>query len=64
MIAMEKRPRQVVRIAVRPHCPEHGDTMYAGSSRRLFTYYYCQNHACSHSVKVPRVYTPIKRSTL
>lgn len=56
----EQRRRRQCRVECRPHCPEHGDTMSAGSSQHLLTYYYCTVDGCDHSAKAARVYNPVK----
>lgn len=58
MRLMEKPPRSY-RPPVRPACPHHGETMTAGSSLRLYTYYYCGVDGCSHSTKVKRHFTTV-----
>lgn len=62
MIVMAEKPRRQCRVERRPLCPEHGDTMYAGSSPRLIAYYYCSAPGCKHSDKARRVYNDVKES--
>lgn len=59
MRLMEKQPKRQHNNP-RPACPTHGDRMKAGSTLRLFTYYYCMERGCQHSAKVSRLYKSCK----
>lgn len=56
-VAEHKPKRRQISRHERPHCPEHGDTMYANRSAPKITYYYCMVEGCEHSKSVGRKFS-------
>jgi hypothetical protein len=54
--------RRPYSTAGRPECPDHGDSMCAGSSTAKITYFYCSVEGCRHSAKLPRIYNDVNES--